>query len=175
MGTALNLKSSIAALANGIGDPRRGLPEEVFLFASRIVPMINVDLFIRDSEDRTLLTWRDDRFYGSGWHIPGGIIRYKETAAERILACARDELGAEVSFEPQPMVVAETILDQAERGHFISLLYRCQLLTPLDETRRAVPGAPKRGEWAWLPGCPPDFLPAQAQYANLLQTGGNRT
>jgi colanic acid biosynthesis protein WcaH len=34
---------------------------------------------------RTLLTWRDDESFGAGWHVPGGIIRYKETAADRIV------------------------------------------------------------------------------------------
>jgi colanic acid biosynthesis protein WcaH len=42
--------------------------------------MVNVDLFISDDQGRVLLTWRDDEIFGAGWHIPGGMIRYKETA-----------------------------------------------------------------------------------------------
>jgi hypothetical protein len=49
-----------------------GLPEELFLFVSRITPLINVDLLIQDDGRRTLLTWRSDRFFGPGWHVPGG-------------------------------------------------------------------------------------------------------
>ena len=104
LGGFLRHRHSEAAL----GDPRQGLPEEVFLFASRITPLINVDLLIQDDAGRTLLTWRDDEL-GQGWHIPGGIIRYKETSAERIRECARLELGAEVSFDAAPLLVLETI------------------------------------------------------------------
>ena len=63
-------------------DPNGGLPEELFLFVSRLVPMVNVDLFISDDQGRVLLTWRDDEIFGAGWHIPGGMIRYKETAQD---------------------------------------------------------------------------------------------
>src|SRR5436190_1067201 len=94
---------SVAALESALGDPRQGLPEDVFLFASRIVPLINVDLLIQDARGWSLLTWRDDEFFGSGWHLPGSIIRYKETAAERVRACAREELAAEVSYDATPI------------------------------------------------------------------------
>ena len=91
---------------------------------------INVDLLIQDDRSRTLLTWRDDEFFGPGWHVPGGIIRYKESAADRIRACAREELGADVSSDAAPLLVLERIGDQDTSGHHISLLYRCRLLEP---------------------------------------------
>ena len=56
-------------------DPRDGLPEELFLFISELTPMINVDLLITNHQRETLLTWREDEFYGPGWHVPGGFIR----------------------------------------------------------------------------------------------------
>ena len=55
------------------------LPEELFRFISTISPLVNVDLLIKDDTNRTLLTWRDDEHYGAGWHVPGGIIRFKES------------------------------------------------------------------------------------------------
>ena len=132
----------MAVLESAIADPRLGLPKEIFLFASRIVPLINVDLLIQDGAGRTLLTWRDDEFFGTGWHVPGGVIRYKEMAADRIHACAREELGAEVAFEGVPLLVSEHITDNKNRGHANSLLYRCTLLTPPAENlRRGFKGA----------------------------------
>jgi ADP-ribose pyrophosphatase YjhB (NUDIX family) len=89
----------INTLEESISDPRRGLPEELFLFASRITPLVNVDLLVKDKLGKTLLTWRDDGYYPPSWHIPGGIIRYKETFAERIKEVARTELGAAVDFD----------------------------------------------------------------------------
>lgn len=42
--------------------------------------MVNVDLLIKNvSSNETLLTWREDEYYGPGWHVPGGIVRFKET------------------------------------------------------------------------------------------------
>lgn len=58
-----------------IDDPDKGLPEEVFLFLSQLSPLPNVDLLTRDREGRILLAWRNDPWWGSGWHVPGGVIR----------------------------------------------------------------------------------------------------
>ena len=42
-------------------DPRAGgLPDELFLFVSRITPLVNVDLLIQDDRRHTLFTWRSD-------------------------------------------------------------------------------------------------------------------
>jgi len=163
----VSFSAAIAPLEAAIGDPRQGLPEEVFLFASRIMPLINVDLLIQDDAGRTLLTWRDDPYFGAGWHIPGGIIRYKETAADRIRACAREELGAEVSFEAAPLLVSETISLSRNRGHFVSLLYGCRLVTPPEPARRSQ-SRPSPGAWQWHQTCPPDLLEAQAQYSRFF-------
>jgi colanic acid biosynthesis protein WcaH len=168
--------SGISTLESAIGDPHQGLPEPIFLFASRIMPMVNVDLLIQEeAEDhtrRTLLTWRDDPYFGSGWHIPGGIIRYKEMAADRIRACALDELGAEVAFDAVPLLVSETVREPKDRGHFISLLYRCRLLTPPQPDQFGGPrdgmNPPIPGEWRWHASCPPDLLDVQAQYRRFF-------
>jgi ADP-ribose pyrophosphatase YjhB (NUDIX family) len=158
----------LKALEARVGDPRRGLPEDVFRFVSRITPLVNVDLLIQDDRSRTLLTWRDDEFYGPGWHVPGGIIRYKESAADRIRACAREELNAEISSDPAPLLVSEGIREEDTRGHHVSLLYRCTLVSPPDEARRAAEDPPLSGQWRWHERCPPDLLEAQRPYARFF-------
>ena len=164
----MDLRPLISAVESAVGDPHDGLPEDVFLFVSRITPLINVDLLIQDDRSRTLLTWRDDELSGCGWHIPGGIIRFKETAAARILACAREELGADVSFEAAPVLVSETIREQDARGHFVSILFRCRLLGPLDQSKQAQADRPTAGDWRWHERCPPDLLETQRPYARFL-------
>src|SRR5689334_8293678 len=88
-------RAAIAIIESPIVKPHAGVAKEVFLFLGRITPVINVDLLIKNDGEHTLLTWRRDEFFGSSWHLPGGIIRYKETSADRIRACAQGELGAE--------------------------------------------------------------------------------
>jgi len=162
------LQRSIEILEAGLGDPRLGLPADIFRFLSRIAPLINVDLLIQDDRSRTLLTWRDDEFFGPGWHVPGGIIRYKESAADRIRACGREELDADVSPDAAPLMVLESIGDQRTRGHHISLLYRCRLSSPLPDARRAASDTPSSGQWRWHGDCPPDLLEEQREYARFF-------
>ena len=47
-------------------NPTKGLPEDLFLFATTLILCANVDLFVTDNTNRLLLTWRDDEFYGKG-------------------------------------------------------------------------------------------------------------
>ena len=158
----------IAALEAALPQPRTGLPEDVLQLVSRLAPLVNVDLLINDDQQRTLLTWRDDDVFGPGWHVPGGIIRYRERAVDRVHACALEELGADVESEPQPMFVLESITRAPSRSHHVSLLYRCRLAGALDETRRAVVDPPLRGQWRWHDRCPPNLLPEQAPYARFI-------
>lgn len=147
------------------GNARHGLPDEVFLAVSRLTPMINVDLLVKDSAGRTLLTWRDDDFYGPGWHVPGGIIRFKEQAKDRVAIVARKELGTEAVPEGEPLAIREIMHKERDvRGHFISLLYRCTLLgVPAPELAFS-DAAPKHGHWRWHEGCPDNLIPQHTMY-----------
>lgn len=77
-------------------NPINGLPEELFIFATTLMPVSNIDLFITNQSGQILLSWRDDRYYGSGWHIPGGCIRMRETLETHIQKTALKELGMKV-------------------------------------------------------------------------------
>jgi colanic acid biosynthesis protein WcaH len=158
-----------AALDAWAGTPEDGLPPELFRFLTRMLPMINVDLLVKDDQLGTLLTWRDDELYGAGWHVPGGIIRYRETAETRIQRTAQAELGAAVEFEPAPMVIEQAIdRSRRERGHMISMLYRCRMASPPAEQLRARDAIPESGQWAWHRECPKNLIAAQAEYRKFI-------
>ena len=159
----MDVHDAIAKLDEVTSACEGGLPEEIFLFVSRLTPLINVDLLIQDKDRRTLMTWRDDEFFGRGWHLPGGVIRYKERAVDRIEKCAEEELGVEVNFESSPTVIVETAEERRTRGHFISLLYRCTLQGEPDPGRKAGE-TPKVGEWKWHDSCPDNILKVQRVY-----------
>lgn len=146
-------------ISRKIPDARTGLPDEVFQFVSQHTPLINVDLLIKNSEGKTLLTWRDDQFYGPAWHIPGGIIRFKEKIETRIAKVAEQELGCVVKFESAPINVAELMNQHRDtRGHFISLLFRCALISNPDPARACQNSTPTHGQWAWHDGAPSNLL-----------------
>ncbi len=153
------LAMSIRIIDEQVPNSRLGLPQALFYCVSRLTPLINVDLLVCDELDRKLLTWREDAFFGPGWHIPGGIIRFKEKASERIMAVAKSELGVEVTHDATPCEVSELMAPHRDvRGHCISLLYRCRLMSALDETMKADVNAPKNGQWAWFDACPDNII-----------------
>lgn len=163
------IRQAIATLQAAVGSATQGLPEDIFLFVSGLTPMMNVDLLIRDGDGRTLLTWRHDAFYGPGWHIPGGIIRFKETAASRIAAVAAIELGAKVRFRPEPLCIRELFNTSRDvRGHFVSQLFACNLVSPLDHNLRFDLQAPRNGAWLWHYHAPANLIPAQEGFRQFI-------
>jgi len=165
----LKLSKAIDVLESSIQGPVQDLPEDLFLFISRITPLVNVDLLIKNSDNQTLLTWRDDVYGEPGWHIPGGIIRHKETFADRIRAVAKNELGAEVEFNPILLAMKEVLVrERKDRSHFISLLYSCRLSTQPAENLRFNGICPRHGEWMWHDSCPKNILKVHEMYKDCM-------
>ena len=40
-------------------NPTKGLPEELFIFSTTLVPIVNIDLFVTNENKQLLLAWRD--------------------------------------------------------------------------------------------------------------------
>ena len=155
----MNISDAVKILDNSVKNPSEGLPDEIFYYASSITPLINVDLLIKDEDNRTLLAWRDDIYCGKGWHIPGGIIRFQETFQERITKVGQLEIGIDnIQYDPKPIDFNELIhYERRERSHFISLLYKCFLSKHFEldngEKQENTPGFLK-----WHEGCPNELL-----------------
>jgi len=158
-----NIKSELlVGLRDQLGDTRAGLPEEVFLFVSSLTPLVNVDLLVQSSINgavKTLLTWRDDAFY-QGWHLPGGILRFKESFQNRIHKVAENELGRSAIHISQVLEINEKVNHTRDvRGHFISLLFRVELdEDPPESNRHKRLEAPVNGVWDWHSLPPRDLL-----------------
>jgi ADP-ribose pyrophosphatase YjhB (NUDIX family) len=123
----------INQLEDKINEPTKGLIDEVFYFVGRLTPFINVDLLVKNDLGQTLLSWRDETMYknrvGAGWHIPGGIVRLRETISERIRQVALNEMGGKLIYHSSEPLSVNQIIDHKakDRSHFISLLYECKL------------------------------------------------
>ncbi len=158
-------------------DPRQGLPESVFIMASSLMPIVNIDLFIVDGKGRVLLSWRDDLYHTKGWHIPGGCVRIQETLAQRITRMALAEIGTEVAYAKEPVTVREGISNLSERpwlknplerSHNISFLYFAKLCEGFQVDNRGL-GLHDKGYLKWFSEVPLDLLPAhQALYSDVL-------
>ena len=159
----------VKEILSRIGDPKKGLPEDLFLFVSQLTPMVNVELLIKDPKKGTLLTWRHDEFYGPDWHLPGGIIRFKEHAKTRVEKVAKKELGATVSFLDKPIEINEIMnQDRDIRGHFLSLLYVCELTSSLKNENKFDKNYPKNGDWCWFKDCPENLIYQHEVYRDKI-------
>jgi len=155
-------------LKQAVPDPSAGLPDEIFYYISQTTPLINVDLLIKDENKRTLLAWRDDKHSGRGWHIPGGIIRFKETFETRIQKVAETEIGAIVQFDSTPLTINQLIRhDREVRGHFISILYNC-FLPDTFEPANFSHTPQDAGYLMWHGKCPDNLLSFHEIYRSYI-------
>jgi len=164
----MTVVEAIRFLETQVEDPRVGLPDDIFYFLTRLTPMINVDLLVKDCEGRCLLSWRDDEFTGTGWHVPGGIVRSKEPIEQRIVKVAESEIGAEISFDPKPIAINQIIAPHATRGHFISLLYSCSIKNSA-EIRNDGRSEGDVGYIAWHETCPDNLVKYQDIYREFIE------
>ena len=164
----MNIAEAIALLDQEVPNPSAGLPDDVFYYISRVTPLVNVDLLIKDEHGRTLLSWRDDPYAGRGWHIPGGIVRFKETLETRVKKVAETEIGTAVDFDPNPIAINQIIHDKTKvRNHFISVLYQCSLPPGFVPENKGLSMA-DAGYLAWHSHCPDHLLEFQEIYRKFL-------
>jgi colanic acid biosynthesis protein WcaH len=164
----MNTLDAVSLIKKTVGNPEGGLPEDIFLMISSMTPLVNVDLLVKDEKKRTLLSWRDDIHSGTGWHVPGGIIRYRERFEDRILKVAQSELKIEsIKFNPDFIDVQQMIhREREERCHFISFLYECRVSSLdviVDRSNEHYPGC-----LVWHDSCPDDLIKYHSVYADFI-------
>tara|TARA_B100000315_G_scaffold124864_1_gene114809 strand:+ start:1006 stop:1503 length:498 start_codon:yes stop_codon:yes gene_type:complete len=160
----MNIKDIIEILDKLVPNPTDGLPDEIFHYISRITPLVNVDLLVKDEKERTLLSWRDDKYTGTGWHIPGGIVRYKETLEARVKKVAITEIGVDINFDPMPISVNQFIHPKYEtRSHFVSILYKCFLSSTFVPQNKGL-SIKDSGYLKWQNVCPDNLIKSHEIY-----------
>jgi colanic acid biosynthesis protein WcaH len=165
----MDITEACQFLDKQIQDKTVGLPDDIFYFISRVTPLVNTDLLIKDKKDRTLLAWRDDQYCGKGWHIPGSIVRFKESLEHRIIETARKELGTtDIVYDKNPLIMHEIILPEHDnRAHFISFLYKCSLnddYVILNDGKSTYDS----GYMEWHYGCPDNLISMQEPYRKFI-------
>lgn len=159
-----NINNPIKILENEINDATVRLPEDIFLFVSKITPLINVDVLIKDENGRILLSWRGDRYTENGWHFPGRIVRFKNTLKQTVYDLVDEEIKTRVVLSEVPLEYNEIIEDHSDRdnirSHFISFLYEGFL----DSTENLFTKKFKEndcGYLKWFDYCPDNLISCQ--------------
>lgn len=165
----MDIHEIISQLDKYVPNPAQGLPEEVFLFISRMTPLVNVDLLIKDEKKRTLLSWRDDSSCGTGWHLPGGIIRFKEKMETRVKKVVETEIGAPVTVDYNPIGLHQNIQEHEHdiRSHFITILFKGFLSSSFELKNEGL-SCNSPGYLKWHENCPDNFLECQKRFRKFI-------
>lgn len=157
-------------------NPEAGLEEELFYLVSSLSPIVNVDLLIINKYNELLLSWREDEFYGKGWHLPGGCLRFGESFENRIQQTALEEIGIEVSFENKPITIKNVIrgdkdnlINKNIRGHNVAILFKCNLPKNfLIENKNLNKDEDEKGYLKWFSKIPSDILDVHSVYEDIF-------
>ena len=144
-------------------DGRQGIGKGLLEAISSLTPLVSVELIIRSADKQmTLLTWRQDELYGPGWHVPGGVVRFKEKLLDRVKRVLEDELGIRDAVTDGPMGSHEIFNAQRDkRGHFISFVFAVTLQSDPPQSKKANTEPHLAGQWRWFRSCPENFIKNQ--------------
>ena len=145
-----------------------GLPSHLFEYVSSITPIINVDLLVHNPSKGIILSWRSDKFYGPGWHVPGGIIRFKENFLDRLRYVARNEINSSEDLKFNFISINQIMNpDRDIRGHFISLLFSAETYQSSIENKLAKEG--DNGFLKWHKYSPKNLIKQHKRYESHMK------
>ena len=143
------------------------LPQHLFNYVSSITPLVSVELIITCPSNLVLLSWRDDDLYGPGWHLPGGIVRHKESLINRIRLVASKECSIE-NFESCTFLQVNQVMNTNRdlRGHFIALVFGLTLdyIPTLQKVDR------QNGSLGLFSSAPLDLIDQHRQFVELINS-----
>lgn len=145
-------------------DASNGIGEDLYQAVSQLVPSVSVELLVKSTDRKsTLLIWREDEFYGPGWHVPGGVVRFKERLQQRVCKVAKNELNRDLASVDGPVGFHEMFNEDRDvRGHFLAFVFEVTLKHQ-PEKDRCAGDQPEDGMWRWFDHCPDDLISNQRQ------------
>jgi hypothetical protein len=166
-----NLTDAIKLIEDSIIEPKQGINnEEIFLFLTRLTPMISIDLLIKNDYlyNKTLLSWRDDEYCGTGWHLPGGVIRLGETWDDRIKRIFEIELyNIPFKYLEKPINTIQMIVpNQKNRSHTLALLFECYVPQHYHIINKVKPQ--EAGYLEWHITCPNNLIKCHEVYKGYI-------
>lgn len=114
-------KKELTGLLGKIEDPHKGLPQEVFEALVKIVPFVACEIIIMNEKKEFFMTWRADNWH-TGWHFPGGLMRFRERFEDRLRKTAQRELGVDII--KYRFLLPINYLD-SRHAHGVSLVFEC--------------------------------------------------
>lgn len=129
------------------------LAQADFRQAVEMLPLVSIDLLLRDASGRYLTGLRTNPPAQGAWFVPGGRIRKNETLRDALQRIARDELGLPIAPDAwQPRGVYEhfygtNFSGEAGRStHYVVLAYEADLSLDIASLPQA-----QHHSYRWLP------------------------
>lgn len=111
----------------------------IFKEIVRNVPLVSVDLIVRDLRGRVLVGLRNNRPARRTWFVPGGVIHKNERIAQALQRVAQVELGIILAehdvrfFGVYEHLYADNFCGDPEFGtHYVVLTYEIHLKTAVE-------------------------------------------
>jgi colanic acid biosynthesis protein WcaH len=126
------------------------LPREDFLAGVRILPLVSIDLIVRDGDGRVLVGERRNRPAQGSWFVPGGRVLKDESldeafrriaGSELAFGCERQEARFRGVFEHH---YPDNAGDESFSTHYVVLAYE------LDWPQDAELPNEQHAAWRWL-------------------------
>lgn len=151
-------------------DGKAGIGKGLFETISSLTPAISVELIIKNVDQKyNLLTWRDDGLYGPGWHVPGGVVRFKERLNSRVEKVLEEEIGVPALSINGPIDFHEVFNEKRDtRGHFICFVFKIIIAENPPTEMRAGEKLISQGQWRWFEACPKNLIENQKPLIRYL-------
>ena len=129
------------------------LSDEDYKLACSLMPIVCIDLLVRDAADQVLLGFRANEPAAGSWFLPGGRIRKGEKLDDAFGRLARQELGLEATgiADARLRGVYEHFYDTDFTGdplaptHYVTLAYELPARLELQ-----LPEGEQHQRWAWM-------------------------
>lgn len=109
--------------------------EDIFIELLQKSVSVVVDLALIRSGKGVYLTPRDDKYFGKGWHFPGGLRAPYASITSDSERIAKRELGADISISNTTIIGTEDH-SGSPRNHDVTLIVLCEFK-----------GEPTGGKW----------------------------
>jgi ADP-ribose pyrophosphatase YjhB (NUDIX family) len=135
--------------------------QEVFELMVRLRPLPFTEVIItRNNHKEFLLVYREDKWWGKGWHIPGGGMKTEETIEETCSRHTREDAGIESVRIISPLIaIRKWALGEHPFGTPVSLVF---VVEPVEEVI-------ERDTVRWFSKIPREMLDTRGNHEKFIE------
>jgi colanic acid biosynthesis protein WcaH len=142
------------------------IPDHLYREIISLIPIICVDIVIRNESEKFLLARRKNQPLKGQWWVVGGRIQSGESARQGCIRKTFEEVGLEID-ELQFLGFYEDVFDknsfdEAKPYHTLSLVFETRVTD-----KQIIQLDAQHSEWAWFDSLPDRFIISPQNYSFL--------